>query len=114
MNRQIRNDRVDDLFERALPVIHSAFENHYRLSEQEAREAEKNLSMWFHRFVRRTGLSQTSARAGELAIRVALGASRGRLVRQFLAEALLPSLLGGCLGGRRGRVVPLKKNRGNL
>jgi ABC-type antimicrobial peptide transport system permease subunit len=43
-------------------------------------------------------LSQTSARAGELAIRVALGASRGRLVRQFLAEALLPSLLGGCLG----------------
>jgi putative ABC transport system permease protein len=34
-------------------------------------------------------LAQASARAGELAIRSALGASRWRLVRQFLAEALL-------------------------
>ncbi|PYQ36959.1 MAG: hypothetical protein DMF54_11335 [Acidobacteria bacterium] len=71
MNRQIRNDRVDDLFERALPVIHSAFENHYRLSEQESREAEKNLSMWFHRFVRRTGLSHTSARSLTLSLLIA-------------------------------------------
>ena len=71
MNRQIRNDRVDDLFERALPVIHSALESHYRLSEQETREAEQNLSMWFHRFVRRTGLSQASTRSLTLSLFVA-------------------------------------------
>ena len=43
-------------------------------------------------------LAQASARAGELAIRSALGASRWRLVRQFLAEALLLCTIGGFLG----------------
>ncbi|HEY3172346.1 MAG TPA: hypothetical protein VGK86_07200 [Thermoanaerobaculia bacterium] len=71
MNRQIRNDRVDDLFDRALPVIHSALVSHYRLSEKEAQEAEQNLSTWFHRFVRRSGLSQVSARSLTLSLLVA-------------------------------------------
>jgi predicted permease len=43
-------------------------------------------------------LARTSARRKELAVRVALGAGHGRLIQQFLAEALALSLAGGGLG----------------
>lgn len=60
-------------------------------------------------------LARGVARAGEIAIRSSIGASRSRIVRELLSESAVPAIAGGACGllvaaaalGVAGRMVPL-------
>jgi putative ABC transport system permease protein len=43
-------------------------------------------------------LARSNARTGEMAVRLAVGASNARLLRQFLTESLLMAFIGACAG----------------
>jgi hypothetical protein len=59
---------VEEVYERALNVIHSALVTYYRLTEEEAVRAEQDLEVWFHRLARRPGTAHVPVKELRLSL----------------------------------------------
>ena len=56
-DEQIFEREIETVFRETLGLVHIALVEHYKLSEQEATELEKDLFVWFRRFCYRPGAS---------------------------------------------------------
>jgi len=63
-----RSDEVESVYQRTLPVVHQTLISYYRLTEEEAVDAERDLYVWFHRLSRRGSAGQVPARGLRLSL----------------------------------------------
>ena len=75
-----RSNEVEVIFDRTVELIHSTLTSYYRLTDDEALEARKDLHVWFQRLARRGGAAQMPARA----LRVSLLSAACQYGRSFL------------------------------